>query len=120
MGFADLASQSRANHQSHFGESIEYQRDSAASWEPISGILHPEQIVNRKLPHGWAKVATREIVIEPSSTAAPPRLHGAIRLGGSGGTLYTIEAIGKDPSGRISLSTIKASAGEVSRPNYRG
>lgn len=119
MGFAADAAQVRENHESYFGdESIEYRPTSNDAFEDITAIAHRERIEQRKTQYGVTRVITRSVFVFVGRLESP-KMNGQIRIGGSGGHVYTIESILGPTGSRWELKLTRSQAVEVTRQNAR-
>lgn len=118
MGFADDANTARESHEEYFGDDIEYRPTNADAFEDIKGIPHRERIEQRKTQYGVNRIITRSVFVFVSRLPSP-KMNGEIRIGGSGGNVYTIESILGPTGARWELKLTRANAVEVTRQNAR-
>jgi len=118
MGFAEDADTTRENHEEYFGETLEYRASTSDAFEDIEGIAHRERIEHRKTQYGVNRVATRSVFIFVSRLETP-KMNGEVRIGGTGGRIYTIEEILGPTGARWELKLRRGAAVEVSRQNAR-
>lgn len=115
MGFSDDAARLLADHSTQFGQAIDYRSTPGGSFAALPGcVVHGEQIVNRKTPSGWAKIAVRDVLV-PQSSLASPSLFAEIRIGS---VVYTVDEIAVRGAKRWRLQLRRAQATEVSRPGH--
>jgi hypothetical protein len=119
VGFADDANTARESHEEYFGDdNIEYRPTNADAFEDVKGIAHRERIEQRKTQYGVVRVITRSVFVFISRLSSP-KMNGEIRIGGSGGNVYTIESILGPTAARWELKLTRANAVEVTRQNAR-
>lgn len=118
MGFAEDAATARDNHESYFGETVEYRATSTDAFEDVEAIPHRERIEQRKTQYGVNRVITRSVFVFLSRLASP-RMNGQIRIGGPSGNVYTIESILGPTGARWELKLTRSQAVEVTRQNAR-
>lgn len=118
MSFAANAETARDNHETYFGETVEYRATNQDAFEDVAGIPHRERIEQRKTQYGITRVTTRSVFVFVSRLACP-RMNGEVRVGGPGGSVYTIESILGPTAARWELRCTRANAVEVTRQNAR-
>lgn len=116
MSFSELSADATETHSQWFAEDVLYRPTAKSATVEVSAIPYPEFTRTKRVQSGWTKVTSREfmIVIEDLAT---PQINGHILFDDR---IYVIDQIAKTRSGRWQLTCDRETAGEVSRPGYRG
>lgn len=118
MGFAEDSEAARPNHESYFGETVEYRATNQDAFDDVVAIPHKERIEQRKTQYGITRVTVRSVFVFVSRLPCP-RMNGEVRIGGPGGSVYTIETILGPTGSRWELRCTRSNAVEVTRQNAR-
>jgi hypothetical protein len=112
-----------ANHRVYFGESsnspdkVEYRENSNVPWRLVDmAVVHGEFIARVRKGMQESKEVRRHIFCDENQIT--DRLNCHIRVGGPGGTIYSITEITRKGK-RMQLHLVRYGAIETTRPDYR-
>lgn len=101
----------------YYGQPISYDHEELSDPEVISAEVHPEQQVRRKNEYGWYWTKLQEVIFDRPS-GFEVRSDGTVTIGS---TDYNIDSIDDSkPGNRMALMLVRAEAGEIGRPDFRG
>mgnify|MGYP007100071242 CR=1 FL=1 len=114
--YSDDYEHASADLVDYYGQPISYIDPSlGASVSIDNAAVASERSERRKNEYGWYVVQTRKVIL--LNADATVRLDGTVTISG---VSYSIEGKSDCNGERTVLELIRASAGEVSRPGYRG
>jgi hypothetical protein len=116
MSFSELTQDALETHADWFAVDVLYRDNSKAATIEVPAVVYPEYTRTKRVATGWNKAISREFMIQIDDLATP-LVKGQIL---HEDRIYMIDQVVKSRSGRWQLTCDRETAGEVSRPGYRG
>lgn len=106
----------------YYSQPISYLDDSLDESIQLCAQVHPEKTERRKNEYGWYLIQSRMIKFLDDDFKAEIRTDGHFSIGidhAGDNVDYSIESVMSLPGKRTQVNLVRATAGEVGRPDYR-
>lgn len=106
----------------YYSQPISYMDDSLSAAIQVCAQVHPEKMERRKNEYGWYVVQSRMVKFLDDDFKAEIRTDGHFTIGvdaAGDGVDYSIESVMSLPGKRTQVNLVRATVGEMGRPDYR-